>query len=301
MSNVIEITEKMQLEERIIKKEGRLEIMLKSMLRGMPYPAWIITEEFRIVEQNELALTIFGRKIGDCCWKDRSETETGFFDKYKNLLINEPINEEIELSGVVWDTCWIPLEENLYLYYAANITGNKKAEDDLCKSSIADSLTHIYNRKHFTKCLENQVKTSFEKEISFSIIMFEVDNFKKINETYGYDVADLALKKCTKEILKCDIRKVDSFARWGGKEFILMLPGVTIERAAILAESFRKRINQIDINHIVGLTASFGVTEYAVGEEVEELLERADDMMQKARKEGRNCVRCTKRTTEENA
>lgn len=293
MSNVIEITAKGQLEEKVSKKCESLLMMLK----GMPHPAWLISNEFRILEQNDYAKTIFNKNIGDFCWKDMSEAETGFFEKYKDMLISEPIKDEVELSGIVWDTCWIPLGSGIYMYYAINVTESKRRDEELLKLSMEDSLTRIYNRKTFMKHLEKQIRRANENKIHFSLIMFEIDNFKKINETYGYDMADLVLKKCVNEIEKYGLRKEDRFARWGGKEFIIMLPGVTVERAAELAESFRKRINQIEITEIGGMTASFGVAGFSLGEDIDELLERTDTMMQRARKEGKNCVRATKKTS----
>ena len=281
MSNVIEI----------VRKSTRTDERLLMLLRGMPCPAWLISEDFRIVEQNGSASEIFGREIGDYCWKGSSKAEKEFFDKHGDTFINEPINDEVVIAGVVWNTCWIPVGDGLFIYYAVNVTDRKRTEKDLTKLSMHDPLTHFYRRNYFMKLLEEQIEISNKRKQEFSLIMLGIDNFKAINEKYGYDATDMVLVQTAAEITKSEVRYNDCVTRWGGREFMIMLPGVTQDRALSLAESIRKRINRISIEHVGGITASIGVTEYSMDESSEDLLERVDFAMHKAEREGRNCVR----------
>ncbi|PMP86786.1 MAG: diguanylate cyclase, partial [Thermodesulfobium narugense] len=124
----------------------------------------------------------------------------------------------------------------------------------------------------------------------FSVIMLDIDNFKSINDKFGHNAGDLVLKSLS-ETIKDRIRKIDIFARWGGEEFVILLPETTPQKASILAEEIRVRLSNLKIEDINGITVSCGIAGYRQGDSVDSLIERADNLMYEAKAVGKNCVR----------
>ena len=307
---VVDLTERKRLEEENRRKEE----MLRLMLKGIPSPAWLVSRERRILAQNKAAASLFGTKIGDYCWegilgggnlpdeyrealeKNGSPlpgTKCYFCRGDEALDMNEPVNCEVELSGAIWDTWWIPLGEDVYLHYANDVTKYKKIEEELCCLSQTDCLTNSYNRRYFTQKLEEEIERAKRAGSDFSLIMLDIDRFKSINDRFGHNAGDLVLKSVA-ELIKNRIRKIDTLARWGGEEFVLLLPDTPVENAARLAEELRESLSRLDIPGVASVTASFGVAGYRPGDTIDALTHRADDLMYEAKAAGRNCVRYIK-------
>ncbi|NSW92552.1 PAS domain S-box protein [Gudongella oleilytica] len=304
---VRDIRERKWQEEENRRREERLRMMLE----GIPSPAWLVSRERRILAQNKAAKSLLGTKIGDYCWKGIHGGEY-LTDKYrelfkkKGLLLpgakcyfcrgdealdkNEPINSEVELAGNIWDTWWIPLGEDIYLHYATDVTKYKKMEEELRHLSVVDVLTNAYNRRYFTQKLEEEIERARRTDGKFSLVMLDIDRFKRINDNFGHNAGDLVLKSMT-EMIKNRIRKIDTLARWGGEEFVILLPDTTVNNAARLAEELRESLSQMDIPGVGRVTASFGVAGYCPGDNVDSLVNKADNMMYEAKAAGRNCVR----------
>ena len=152
---------------------------------------------------------------------------------------------------------------------------NKKIQ----KEAYYDELTKIYNRRGVL----NEVKNKSPGNILF----FDIDHFKKINDTYGHDFGDFVLEEIGK-ILKNTFRKSDIIGRWGGEEFIVVLPETKYEDALKLAEKLRKIIENHDFDG-VRITISIGVSEY--NGNFEESLKKADEALYNAKNSGRNQVK----------
>jgi len=303
-----DITERKQLEEERRRKEERLRLMLE----GIPSPAWLVSRDRRILAQNKAAASLFGKKPGDYCWQGIHGGEY-LPDEYREafekngsalpgtkcyfcrgdeaLNMNEPVNGEVELAGTIWDTWWIPLGEDVYLHYAADVTRYKKMEEELYRLSITDSLTNVYNRRFIVQKLEEEIERARRNGNKFSLIMLDIDRFKSINDRFGHNAGDLVLKSMA-EMIKNRIRKIDTLARWGGEEFVMLLPETAVNKAAGLAEELQEIISHMDISGVSRITASFGVAGYCLGDTVDALIQRADDLMYEAKAAGRNCVRC---------
>lgn len=120
--------------------------------------------------------------------------------------------------------------------------------------------------------------------------MFDIDHFKKINDTYGHTVGDEVLKKLP-ETVKIDIRKGDLFVRWGGEEFIIVLANTELLEAQKVADHVRKAIEK-ELFHekIDQVTCSFGVTDYHKGDSIDSIINRADAALYKAKNSGRNRI-----------
>ena len=156
-----------------------------------------------------------------------------------------------------------------------------------------DSLTGLYNRYKFTELFVSSYATMTQREACMSLIMLDIDLFKQVNDTYGHDVGDKVLVQVSHAILRT-LRNVDIVARWGGEEFVMLLPTANLENAKFLAEKIRKEIEDLHIDIAGSITVSLGVTEIKMGDTLENALKRADDALYLAKKSGRNCWKVAK-------
>lgn len=148
-----------------------------------------------------------------------------------------------------------------------------------------DFLTGLKNRWS----IEKEVDILLRQNSYFSLFLIDVDHFKKVNDTYGHNVGDIILHEMGK-ILADSLRSTDLGGRWGGEEFIAILPNTDIETAVIIAERIRKKIEET--SHLpCKITASFGVSIYEKGENLKATVERSDKALYQAKNDGRNCVR----------
>lgn len=165
----------------------------------------------------------------------------------------------------------------------------KKYNLQLEKLSNTDKLTGIYNRLKLDDILEYE-KQQFDRFGGpLSIIMFDLDWFKKVNDNYGHKTGDEILKTIAKIILE-NKRDADAFGRWGGEEFLLVCPETDKKGATILAEKLREAIEKHEFPTVVSLTASFGVAEFEKYESIVKVFDKADKALYEAKKSGRNKV-----------
>lgn len=163
--------------------------------------------------------------------------------------------------------------------------------------AITDGLTGIYNRHHFHDRLQKEFRHSIEGEYDLSLLIFDIDNFKRFNDTYGHLFGDKVLKSIVNLLREC-IRNTDIFARFGGEEFILLLPRTSMQQACEKAEALREKVSKAVIKDelvSVSVTVSFGVSCFPQTASTEnELIRTADDALYEAKNSGRNCVRMAK-------
>ncbi|AXK49229.1 hypothetical protein CRU87_05595 [Aliarcobacter trophiarum LMG 25534] len=152
-----------------------------------------------------------------------------------------------------------------------------------------DDLTKIYNRFYFFNAFNQQLARLKSDKIGFSLIMFDLDHFKNVNDTYGHDVGDYVLHE-TCRVVEESLRKDDIFARIGGEEFLISLPNTDIENAFYIAQRIKQNIEEHNFKNIPKLTISLGVAEATEPITSTELLKRVDIALYKAKKEGRNRV-----------
>ncbi len=176
-----------------------------------------------------------------------------------------------------------------FVVTAHDISKRIKMEEMLHKLATVDSLTGIYNRHHINEELDIELERANRYNGMFALIMFDLDHFKQINDTYGHDVGDKVLKKFSRLVLN-EIRESDRFGRWGGEEFILILPELNKEQALQVAEKLRKDISIHKFEGVPQVTVSIGVSTYHPESTKKSLLKRVDDAMYQAKKAGRNTV-----------
>ena len=170
-----------------------------------------------------------------------------------------------------------------------DITERKGWEQQLEVLSITDHLTKAYNRVRFMEALEDEIHRSRRYRAPFSVVMFDIDHFKRINDNYGHDIGDLVLISIT-ELLKDGIRYTDLLARWGGEEFILLFTHTAGPVATDVTERIRRSVETFDFETVDRITASFGVSEHRTGEGPDTLLKRTDEALYRAKHQGRNCI-----------
>lgn len=162
--------------------------------------------------------------------------------------------------------------------------------DKLSTMAYTDSLTHIYNRLHFAHFLDAEIDKVKRYGGTFSIIFFDLDHFKEVNDNFGHLAGDKVLEKIT-EIVSGANRSADIFARYGGEEFIILTPETELRGAMIHAERLRNDIEKFEFQGVGHVTSSFGVTEFnAEKDDVASLFERADVALYMAKENGRNRV-----------
>jgi len=158
--------------------------------------------------------------------------------------------------------------------------------------ATTDPLTTLLNRREMLKRMEYE-RVNFERnQLPFSIIIADIDFFKKVNDTYGHDCGDHVLASVA-DILKENARKQDSISRWGGEEFLLMLPETDSNGAAILAEKLRIKIGESIFSTDtaeVKITMTFGISVFKGNEALDKLISKADVALYQGKESGRNRV-----------
>jgi diguanylate cyclase len=175
-----------------------------------------------------------------------------------------------------------------YYFRLASIT----LEQQLEQLANTDSLTGLYNRRRMQEMLEAQKALSSRSRSDFTLIFVDIDHFKKFNDTYGHSCGDYILCEVA-FFMRNHLRQGDVIARWGGEEFLIMLPNTDIKGARTIAEKIRKSIAE-ERFHLAGqefsVTMTFGLTQHEESDSIDESLKRADDALYKGKEAGRNLV-----------
>jgi two-component system cell cycle response regulator len=166
----------------------------------------------------------------------------------------------------------------------------------LMELSQRDTLTGLFNLRYFLTALETEMERTRRAGLPTSLIMIDLDHFKRVNDTYGHDSGNLALQWATKVFQKAT-RKIDILCRYGGEEFSIILPGTRLSHGMRMAERLRLAMEQAKLEldgDRVALTASFGVYTYKGKEDlsVEAFIKLADSFLLEAKTRGRNRVCC---------
>ena len=181
----------------------------------------------------------------------------------------------------------ISAEKNHYSVIFSDITEQELYKNELEQLSLHDSLTKVGNRRKLDKRLKEEIQRSCRYKHPLSLIFYDLDFFKKVNDTMGHTIGDNVLVEYS-HLVASLLRNVDELFRVGGEEFVVILPNTTKESAANLAEKLRSAVEKH--KKIVPITASFGVTDFIICEDVESFYQRADEALYAAKNSGRNRV-----------
>ncbi len=222
--------------------------------------------------------------------------------KNTRSLVIVPMNSHGRTNGVItieskevsrfkeWDVQMVSIVARSAALALENAELHKRTED----MTIIDDLTGAYNYRYFIQKLQEEKRRAGRYELPLSLIMVDIDWFKRFNDTYGHEIGNVVLKKLAAIIQSC-IRDVDIFARYGGEEFVVILPQTRAQEATVIGERIRRRVETAVIfNSKAGklrITVSVGISSYPEnGHSQEELVTVADRALYKAKDEGRNHV-----------
>jgi diguanylate cyclase (GGDEF)-like protein len=178
---------------------------------------------------------------------------------------------------------------NIYTLALSDITQSELYKDRLEHISQTDMLTGIGNRYKFDEDIHREIFRAKRYRSALSLIMLDIDFFKKVNDTYGHDAGDNVLIALSKEIGSL-LRYSDIFCRYGGEEFIIIMPEITLIESKISANRIRKHIEELHIKGVGKITISLGVTELKENDNITSLLKRVDKALYISKEEGRNKV-----------
>jgi len=163
----------------------------------------------------------------------------------------------------------------------------------LYRESTVDPLTKLINRRVLMRMAEKEQQQSLQYGLSFSVVMFDLDRFKRINDQYGHLVGDKVLLMAA-NVMKRELEKSDIIARFGGEEFVAILSGTSLDEAIRIAERIAANVRAesllLDSGEVIKITASIGVTQYQAHEKFEDTLKRVDDLLYHAKDNGRDKV-----------
>jgi diguanylate cyclase (GGDEF)-like protein len=180
-----------------------------------------------------------------------------------------------------WVHDQVQLESRLKLQDLAQTLGVKAS---------TDPLTGLHNRLKLGSTLSDEIMRVDRYHTPLSLVLFDIDNFKKINDTYGHPVGDQVLIQLSQFVPNL-IRSTDLLARWGGEEFLILAPGSDGPMAFQAAEKLREAVGSLMFHEVRSVTCSFGVAQYAPGETAADLIARADAALYRAKTNGRNQVK----------
>ena len=245
------------------------------------------------LRQNEPIQFLTGEKSVWC-----SHMKQAFVGTYLDIPIMVA-GETPALLHIEWSKLMkaLPMSKDLTVILADNISlalTNIHFRQILQKQSVQDPLTGVYNRRYMTETFNRELPRALRKERSVSLIMLDIDHFKRLNDTYGHMAGDHILIRLS-EILKASIRDEDVVCRWGGEEFVLFLPDTSFDVAQCRAEMIRSEIASQNFSFegrlLDKVTVSMGIAVFPQhGSTAAEILEKADQALYLAKRNGRNRV-----------
>lgn len=275
-----------QKELMIINDNINCKILLDSLNSGKPViENFVDPEEYPFVKNRGInsliciPLITTPKKFDKT--QNATETKKMGLVLIEHKLANAFDNNNLRLMNLIGKQVGIALE-NAALYERMN------------EIATFDNLTKIYNRLSFQKKLEEEFEAARKNNYSLSLAIFDIDHFKKFNDTYGHLFGDKVLKHIA-AVIKNSLRSGEIFARFGGEEFIILFPKTDIETAAETVEELREKLEKTTIRDELvsaSVTVSFGISCYPhFASSESELIKTADDALYRAKEAGRNCVK----------
>ena len=280
----------------VIKNEGHFNLKIAGEV-----PAYKNQFSMGVTKQDEILRDILNKGISTISEQDVQDAINNYiaikvvkgFD-YKLFFIIFSVFSIVLLSALYWLRRVQSLNKRLedsekeYRIIAEELESKNK----LLETNVAtDILTGLRNRQFFNQRVHEELERFKRYETKLSLLMIDIDHFKRINDTYGHAIGDEVLKKVSSE-LQNQLRKVDLVARWGGEEFIALLPETEIVEAVSVAEKLREKIEMLIHENNEVVTISIGISMLEESESIDSWINRADKALYHAKKQGRNryCV-----------
>lgn len=207
----------------------------------------------------------------------------GYLVFYGENKIVDELRNNIIIKTIFLAILWLVLIISVFVHYSSRIKINKYI--------FFDKLTGAYGQNKFDEFIKKELERSKRYGTNLSIVGFDIDRFKHVNDTYGHGIGDAVLKEAATLVIN-NIRVNDYLFRIGGDEFLVLLPNTGLEEAIVVAEKFRKTVEKTEfsVEKIKNITFSIGVVQYKPGESINEFVARADTMMYTAKRTGKNRV-----------
>jgi diguanylate cyclase (GGDEF)-like protein len=201
-------------------------------------------------------------------------------------------NQRVMETHALKDGDKIQIGSNTILKFTVQDSLEEQAQKQLYDSATRDGLTGAYNKKFFIERLRTEFTFATRRKSSLSLLLFDIDFFKKVNDTYGHIAGDFVLKKMA-AVVAGQLREEDVFSRYGGEEFAIILRETDAEKAFIIAERIRRAVETARMVHetqLIPVTISLGsaTLDVQAHPDSKELLKAADDLLYKAKRNGRN-------------
>ena len=282
LKQLAQAMEQMDEMVRITDKDGYITYVNEALTRHTGYKkSELIGNTNRLFKSGKHS-EIFYKKMYEAIEKKESFQAT-----FINAKKNGDLYYEDQVITPILD------EENesvkYYVSTSKDITESVKMQEKMKLLATMDSLTGIKNRYSVNNEIESEIKRVKRYGGSFALMMFDIDFFKRVNDTYGHDAGDYVLKEFSTIVLKA-IRDTDIFGRWGGEEFMLLAPSEELDGAMVLAEKIRKDIEAFEFEQVKHITVSIGITICDAHADKEKLLKKVDDALYEAKESGRNRV-----------
>lgn len=178
---------------------------------------------------------------------------------------------------------------NRCIYSFSDVSKIERERREFEQQAVTDGLTGLYNRTKIAELLLGELTRARRYSTVFSVIMFDIDYFKDVNDVYGHETGDGVLMAIS-ELAALNIRDQDILARWGGEEFLVLAPETDLKGARNLARKLKERIERTNFGSVERITCSFGVTQWNKNDNLDTIINRADQAMYKAKNGGRNRV-----------
>jgi diguanylate cyclase (GGDEF)-like protein len=179
-----------------------------------------------------------------------------------------------------------------YKYETNKITYEIKLKES-CKKletvSNTDKLTKLYNRSKINRVIERSIYFYKKYDKNFSIILLDIDDFKQVNDTYGHLAGDIVLKEFA-NVIKSNLKENYIAGRWGGEEFMIILPQTSLDDAVAFANKLKQAINNYNFSYKFSNSATFGVAEFSKNDTKESIIDKADKALYKGKEKGKNQV-----------
>lgn len=212
------------------------------------------------------------------------EVEDGWFQLQEGTL---PLSDgRTAMYSVAIDISEIKQMQNSLAEAHAELAFKNQQLESL---TVTDTLTGLFNRRKLDEVLSQECERALRNQSPMTVILADIDKFKSVNDIHGHQVGDQLLIAIAKLLLQ-GVRKVDTVARWGGEEFMILCPDTTLSGACTVAENIRRAIEHCEFPVAAGKTCSFGVAEYRPGESPQAVIKRADEALYRAKNGGRNQV-----------
>jgi diguanylate cyclase (GGDEF)-like protein/PAS domain S-box-containing protein len=299
-----DITERKSAEQALRQTERRL----RSLLEHFPGAVLFEDSDRQVVLVNRNFVDLFQvpaepeALVGSDC-KTAAQAAKGLFTRPEQFIesIEQRIREQKPAHGeqlamtdgrtLERDYLPIPGDGALlgHMWLYRDITGRKTLEAELQHQATHDRLTGTRNRLRLEELLEREQNRSERYGTPFALVMFDIDHFKRVNDTYGHDTGDAILRELTRLVEGC-LRPPDTLARWGGEEFMVMLPETDRDGATELAQRLRRAVAEHTFSGPGEVTISLGVAEHHADQPVKVTLKAVDDALYRAKGAGRNRV-----------